>query len=80
MNIGKLGDGDSLAILREGTLGRLGCIAAGWPYVVPVNYFFLTARTFTSTRCPAKSWTRCAPTLASACRWMRSKIHITGAA
>jgi nitroimidazol reductase NimA-like FMN-containing flavoprotein (pyridoxamine 5'-phosphate oxidase superfamily) len=40
MNIGRLRDTDSLAILREGTLGRLGCIAAGWPYVVPVNYFF----------------------------------------
>jgi nitroimidazol reductase NimA-like FMN-containing flavoprotein (pyridoxamine 5'-phosphate oxidase superfamily) len=40
MSIGKLGDEDSLEILREGTLGRLGCIASGWPYVVPVNYFF----------------------------------------
>jgi uncharacterized protein len=40
MNIGRLKDTDALAILREGTLGRLGCIAAGWPYVVPVNYFF----------------------------------------
>lgn len=40
MSISKLGDKDSLAILREGTLGRLGCIALGWPYVVPVNYFF----------------------------------------
>ena len=40
MGIRKLGDGDSLAILREGILGRLGCIASGWPYVVPVNYFF----------------------------------------
>jgi uncharacterized protein len=40
MNIGKLRDTDALAILREGNLGRLGCIAAGWPYVVPVNYFF----------------------------------------
>ena len=40
MNIGKLRDTDALAILREGSLGRLGCIAAGWPYVVPVNYFF----------------------------------------
>jgi len=40
MNIGKLRDKDALAILREGTLGRLGCIAPGWPYVVPVNYFF----------------------------------------
>jgi len=40
MNIGKLKDIEALAILREGSLGRLGCIAAGWPYVVPVNYFF----------------------------------------
>jgi uncharacterized protein len=40
MNIGRLKDTDALAILREGTLGRLGCIAAGWPYVVPMNYFF----------------------------------------
>src|SRR5262245_7438898 len=40
MNIGKLKETDALAILREGILGRLGCIAAGWPYVVPVNYYF----------------------------------------
>ena len=40
MSIGKLGNTDALAILREGTLGRLGCIAAGWSYVVPVNYYF----------------------------------------
>jgi len=40
MGIRKLGDSDSLAVLREGNLGRLGCIAVGWPYVVPVNYFF----------------------------------------
>jgi len=40
MNIGNLRDTDALAILREGTMGRLGCISAGWPYVVPVNYFF----------------------------------------
>jgi nitroimidazol reductase NimA-like FMN-containing flavoprotein (pyridoxamine 5'-phosphate oxidase superfamily) len=40
MNNGKLRDTDALAILREGNLGRLGCIAAGWPYVAPVNYFF----------------------------------------
>jgi uncharacterized protein len=40
MNIGKLKNTDALAILSEGTLGRLGCIASGWPYVVPVNYFF----------------------------------------
>ncbi|MGH9832989.1 MAG: pyridoxamine 5'-phosphate oxidase family protein [Blastocatellia bacterium] len=40
MNIGRLGDTDSLAILRECSLGRLGCIADGAPYVVPINYFF----------------------------------------
>ena len=40
MKIGRLKDADSLAILRDGSLGRLGCIAAGWPYVVPVNYYF----------------------------------------
>jgi nitroimidazol reductase NimA-like FMN-containing flavoprotein (pyridoxamine 5'-phosphate oxidase superfamily) len=40
MNIGNLGNTDALAILRVGTLGRLGCISSGWPYVVPVNYFF----------------------------------------
>jgi len=40
MNIGKLSDADARAILREESLGRLGCIASGWPYVVPVNYFF----------------------------------------
>jgi hypothetical protein len=40
MNIGRLGDVDSLAILRKGSLGRLGCIADGAPYVVPVNYLF----------------------------------------
>jgi hypothetical protein len=40
MNIGELKDTDALAILREGTLGRLGCIASGRPYVVPVNYYY----------------------------------------
>jgi hypothetical protein len=40
MKIGRLRDTDSLAILREGSLGRLGCIADGAPYVVPVNYLF----------------------------------------
>jgi uncharacterized protein len=40
MNMGRLRETDSLAILNEGSLGRLGCIAAGRPYVVPVNYIF----------------------------------------
>ena len=40
MTIGPITNTDSMAILREGTLGRLGCIADGEPYVVPVNYVF----------------------------------------
>jgi nitroimidazol reductase NimA-like FMN-containing flavoprotein (pyridoxamine 5'-phosphate oxidase superfamily) len=40
MNIGRLRNADSLAVLREGSLGRLGCISSGSPYVIPVNYFF----------------------------------------
>jgi hypothetical protein len=40
MNIGRLQERDSIAILRAGSLGRLGCIADGRPYVVPINYFF----------------------------------------
>jgi hypothetical protein len=27
-------------VLRSETLGRIGCIADGWPYVVPVNYVY----------------------------------------
>ncbi len=27
-------------ILHEGRLGRLGCVADGGPYVIPVNYLF----------------------------------------
>jgi hypothetical protein len=40
MTIGRLKESDSLVILHRGNLGRLGCIADGEPYVVPVNYFF----------------------------------------
>lgn len=40
MSIGKLRDENALAILRDGNLGRLGCIADEEPYVVPVHYFF----------------------------------------
>jgi nitroimidazol reductase NimA-like FMN-containing flavoprotein (pyridoxamine 5'-phosphate oxidase superfamily) len=31
---------ESLALLRSGRLARLGCVADGEPYVVPVNYVF----------------------------------------
>jgi nitroimidazol reductase NimA-like FMN-containing flavoprotein (pyridoxamine 5'-phosphate oxidase superfamily) len=40
MTIGRLSEDDARAILRAGSLGRLGCIADGSPYVVPVNYCY----------------------------------------
>lgn len=40
MNIGKLSLNDSLAILREVNFGKLGCIAEGKPYVLPIHYYF----------------------------------------
>ena len=38
--ITRLSRDESLALLRGGRLGRLGCVADGEPYVVPVNYVF----------------------------------------
>lgn len=40
MTIGKLTNEQALNILSAGRLGRLGCIADGEAYVVPINYFF----------------------------------------
>ena len=40
MTIGRLTNEDALKILSDGKLGRLGCIADGEAYVVPINYFF----------------------------------------
>lgn len=40
MSIGKLRNEDAMAILLNGNLGRLGCIADEEPYVVPVHYLF----------------------------------------
>ncbi len=40
MNIGKLHEKEAAAVLLGQNMGRLGCIAEGEPYVVPVNYFF----------------------------------------
>jgi nitroimidazol reductase NimA-like FMN-containing flavoprotein (pyridoxamine 5'-phosphate oxidase superfamily) len=40
MTTGKLRLNDSLTVLRDGALGRLGCISENSPYVVPVNYYF----------------------------------------
>jgi uncharacterized protein len=31
---------ESLGLLRASRVARLGCLAEGWPYVVPVNYIF----------------------------------------
>ena len=38
--ITRLSRDESFALLRGRRLGRLGCIADGEPYVVPVNYVF----------------------------------------
>lgn len=38
--ITRLGREESLALLRARRLGRLGCVADGEPYVVPINYVF----------------------------------------
>ena len=38
--IAKLSQAQSYALLRDARLARLGCIADGEPYVVPVNFVF----------------------------------------
>jgi nitroimidazol reductase NimA-like FMN-containing flavoprotein (pyridoxamine 5'-phosphate oxidase superfamily) len=38
--IKSLNQAQSLELLRGGRIGRLGCVADGAPYVVPVNYVF----------------------------------------
>jgi len=35
-----LSDAEARSLLREGRLGRLGCVVDGGPYVVPVGYVF----------------------------------------
>ncbi|HMV47718.1 MAG TPA: pyridoxamine 5'-phosphate oxidase family protein [Blastocatellia bacterium] len=40
MTIDKLTAEEAAEVLKQGTLGRLGCIADGEAYVVPVHYFF----------------------------------------
>jgi nitroimidazol reductase NimA-like FMN-containing flavoprotein (pyridoxamine 5'-phosphate oxidase superfamily) len=40
MTIDKLTTEEAAEVLKQGTLGRLGCIAEGEPYVVPVHYFY----------------------------------------
>jgi nitroimidazol reductase NimA-like FMN-containing flavoprotein (pyridoxamine 5'-phosphate oxidase superfamily) len=38
--ITRLSKDESYKLLRAGRLARLGCVAEGHPYVVPVNYVF----------------------------------------
>jgi uncharacterized protein len=38
--IKKLSMKESRELLSQGRIGRLGCIADGFPYVVPINYLY----------------------------------------
>ena len=38
--ITRMSEEEARALLRAGQLARLGCVAEGYPYVVPVNYVF----------------------------------------
>ena len=38
--ITRMSEDEARSLLRAGRLGRLGCVADGYPYVVPVNYVF----------------------------------------
>jgi uncharacterized protein len=38
--ITRMSEEEARALLRASRLARLGCIAEGYPYVVPVNYVF----------------------------------------
>lgn len=38
--ITRLSKDESYSLLRGGRLARLGCVAEGYPYIVPVNYVF----------------------------------------
>ena len=40
MQIGKMRPAAAISLLRESSFGRLGCIANGRPYVVPVYYYY----------------------------------------
>lgn len=35
-----LSEAEAQGLIARGKIGRLGCIVAGEPYVVPINYFF----------------------------------------
>jgi len=36
----QLSEKESWDLIRRGSVGRLGCVADGEPYVVPINYLF----------------------------------------
>ena len=38
----RLSEEESLHMLGEGRVARLGCIVDGGPYIVPINYYFET--------------------------------------
>ena len=38
--LGELDDEQIDQVLRAENIGRLGCIANGWPYVVPIAYVY----------------------------------------
>lgn len=40
MTIARLAIGETERILRQESIGRLGCVVNGEPYVVPVHYYF----------------------------------------
>ena len=38
--ITRMSEEEVRSLLRAGRIGRLGCVADGYPYVVPINYVF----------------------------------------
>jgi nitroimidazol reductase NimA-like FMN-containing flavoprotein (pyridoxamine 5'-phosphate oxidase superfamily) len=38
--ITRMSEEEARSLLRAGRIGRLGCVADGYPYVVPINYVF----------------------------------------
>lgn len=38
--ITRMSEDEARSLLRAGRLARLGCVADGYPYVVPINYAF----------------------------------------
>jgi nitroimidazol reductase NimA-like FMN-containing flavoprotein (pyridoxamine 5'-phosphate oxidase superfamily) len=47
--IGELSSTGIDEVLRSEILGRIGCMANGWPYIVPVTYMYSGVTPFTRT-------------------------------